>query len=132
MPSTPSAGPARAPRRGIQVLVAARPDSMRKALLSFLMAIPGVQIAALADDAGTAEVWLHDSNADTLIIDANLGAPVVLGLLRCARAEKAELNCIVLADNRAQQRIFSDAGAGHVLLKGFLDDRLRQLLVETT
>lgn len=116
------------PRRPVRILVAARPGPMRNALLSFLMAIPNVQIAGLADGADTVKEKLSHCAVDALIVDADLGEALLLELLRECQTQPTILRCVFLVENRRQQAAFQAAGASHTLLKGFLDDRLRQII----
>ena len=113
----------------LRVLVAAKPDLMRNSLVSYLRVIPRVDILAPADDTSTAIGLARSQQPDALVADVNLSEADLLYLVKLLRNEQPKLNCIVLADNVQQKQVFLSAGANCVLLKGFLDDRLKKALL---
>jgi len=102
---------------------------MRNSLVSYLRVIPHTDILSLADDTPTALVLARSQQPDVLVADVNLSEADVLALVQQLRNEQPKLNCVVLADNVQQKQVFLGAGANCVLLKGFLDDRLRDALL---
>ena len=113
----------------VHTLVVARPGLMRNALIAYLRAMPGVEVDVIADLPSAGALGVPRNHLDTLIIDAAAPADL-MGLLRQLNAERPDLHCIVLADSLAQEKAALAAGAGAALLKGFLDERLGQAVLQ--
>lgn len=111
------------------VMIAAKPGIMRNSLQSYLRTIPNLHDIALADDATSAMQMVCAQNPRVLIVDADLSEAELLGLVQQARHEKPQLRIVALVDNMRQRDLCLSAGANHALLKGFLDDQLRQAVL---
>ena len=111
-------------------LVAARPGLMCDSLLVFLQAAHGVEVVAVADDLAAALETARRLHPHTLVVDADFSSEeALLSLVRQLHAELPALNIVALVNTFRQQQAFQAAGAGHALLKGCLDGRLRAAVV---
>ena len=113
----------------LSVLVAARPDLMRNSLVSYLRTISGITILPPMDDASSTLQAVRALRPDVVVADVNLSETSVLSLVQQLRKEPSKPNCIVLADSVQQKKLFNTAGASSVLLKGFLDERLKEAVL---
>ena len=113
----------------IEVVVAARPGLMRESLVAFLAAMPDVRVKHVSDDAPILLDLLRQDPPHAIVMDVNLGQDTVLALLPRLRATSMPVRCIVLTDDVWQHGTFLSAGAYAVLVKGFLDESLRQAVL---
>jgi DNA-binding NarL/FixJ family response regulator len=113
----------------IEVVVAARPGLMREALVAFLAAMPAVRVKYVSDDAPMLLDLLQQDPPHAIIMDVNLGQDTVLALLPRLHATSMPVRCIVLTNDVWQHGAFLSAGADAVLVKGFLDESLRQAVL---
>jgi DNA-binding NarL/FixJ family response regulator len=116
----------------VSTLVVAKPGLMRNSLLAFLRATPGVDIVALVDNATTALQMARILRPAVLLVDTNLAENDVLVMIRELRAEQPAVRSIVLSESIQEQQQSLQVGASHALIKGFLDDRLRQAILYGT
>ena len=116
----------------VSTLVVAKPGLMRNSLLAFLRATPGVDIVALVDNATTALRMARTLRPAVLLVDTNLAENGVLGMVRELRAEQPAVRSIALSESIQEQQQLLQAGASHALIKGFLDERLRQAILSGT
>jgi DNA-binding NarL/FixJ family response regulator len=114
--------------RTTRALLAARPGLMRNALTAYLRAVPGVSVDIITDFSEKILPAIAKHPPNTLILDADVVDDLAM-LLRRLHTEQPNLNCIVLADSVVQREAALAAGADHVLLKGFLDERLGQAVL---
>ncbi|MFQ5813345.1 MAG: response regulator [Anaerolineae bacterium] len=111
-------------------LVVARPGLMCDSLLIFLQATHGVEVVAVVDDLAAALEAVRRLHPHTLVVDADLPSEeALLSLVQQIHAELPALNIVAVVNSFRQQRAFLAAGAGHALLKGCLDERLRAAVV---
>jgi len=113
----------------VSALVVAKPGLMRNSLLAFLRATPGVDIVALVDNSKAAIQLARALRPAVLLVDTNLAENGVLGMLRQLRIEQPALRSIVLSESIAEQQQSIQAGADQALVKGFLDERLREAVL---
>ena len=109
----------------MSILIASRPGLMCDSLLTFLRATPRVEVVAVVDHPAVALEAARRHSPHTLVVDADLSEEALLAVIQQLSAELPALNSVVLVDSLRQQRAFLAAGAGHALLKGCLDGRLR-------
>jgi CheY-like chemotaxis protein len=117
---------------GENLVVAVGPAGiLRSALLTYLRSIPGVTVEAAV--AGPQDVLplLQQRLPNVVILDADLTGDF-LGLLQNLQSSQPQINLIALVNNPQQQPEALAAGATHALLKGFLDERLRQAITAET
>jgi len=103
---------------------------MRDSLVAFLRAVPRLRVAEMAQSADAAMRLTRAVQPDVLVLDVNLSDVGILDLVRGLRAERPDLNLIVLADTLRQREQLAAAGASHALMKGCLDDQLRRALFD--
>ncbi len=113
-----------------QILIAARPGIMRNSLLSYMRAIPRVRAIAVADDADSALRTIRESCPRLVIVDADLNERDMLLLVRWVCAEQPQTKLILLVESIRQQQMSLALGAHFALLKGFLDEPLRDAVVQ--
>ena len=113
----------------IPTLIAARPGLLRNSLLTFLHGLPLVEILGPVDSPADALLALRTGLPQVLIVDADLLAGGLVELLRQVRLDCPGITSIALVNTVAQQRQLLKVGAGHALLKGFLDNRLEQAVL---
>jgi DNA-binding NarL/FixJ family response regulator len=116
----------------VSTVVVAKPGLMRNSLLAFLRATPGVDIVALVDNTATALQIARRLQPTVLLVDTDLAENGVLGIVCQLHAEQPALRSIVLSGNIQEQQRLLQAGASQALLKGFLDERLRQAILYGT
>jgi len=114
----------------VATLVVAKPGLMRNSLLAFLRATLQVEVVALAEDTAAALQAARQHKLDVLVLDTDLLEDGYVGLLQQLHSEQPALKCIVLSDTIHQQQKSLAAGASVALLKGFLDERLWDALVD--
>lgn len=113
----------------VSTLVVAKPGLMRNSLLAFLRATPGVDVVALVDNTAAALQLARTLRPAVLLVDTNLAEDGVFGMVRELRAEQPGLRSIVLSESIPQKQKSLQAGASQALIKGFLDERLRQAIL---
>jgi DNA-binding NarL/FixJ family response regulator len=118
-----------AAENGIPTAIVAAPGVMRRALLAFLRAVPGVEVVNVWDDCDAALVGLAQEQPAVVIVDADVQTQEALRLVQTLRAEHAGLACVALVSTLDQQRAFQAVGARYALLKGFLDEQLCRALL---
>lgn len=111
------------------VMIAAKPGIMRNSLQSYLRTIPNLHDITVADDAIVAFQIICAQSPHVMIVDADLSESEMLGLVHQARREKPQMQIVALVDNMRQRQLCLSAGANHALLKGFLDEQLRQAVL---
>jgi DNA-binding NarL/FixJ family response regulator len=113
----------------ISALVVAKPGLMRNSLVAYLRGVSAIETVALANDTLSALLASRKYHPKVLLMDAEISEEETLWLMRQLRCEQTQVNFIVLIDHLHQQQLFIDAGADQVLLKGFLDERLRRAVL---
>ena len=111
------------------VLIAARPGIMRNSLVSYLRGIPGIHAIFPVDDAITALQVARDSKPKFAVLDSDLSEDAVLRLIEKIHNEQPETVSIVLVESIRQKELCTSRGAAHVLLKGLLDEHLREVVL---
>jgi DNA-binding NarL/FixJ family response regulator len=110
----------------ISTLIVAKPGLMRNSLLAFLRATPGVDVVALVDSTAGGLHLARLLRPEVVVVDTDLAEDGVLAMVQQLRTEQPRLRSIVLVENLLQQQQSLQAGAKHALVKGFLDERLRE------
>ena len=113
----------------IRAILIARPGILRNSLLAFFRAMPQVQIAALAEHPDPAFAMLREHTPDVTIVDVDIAEDRVCALVRQICAEQRPIKFIALVASLRQQALMLSVGANYALLKGFLDDDLRQAIL---
>lgn len=113
----------------IRAILIARPGILRNSLLAFLRAMPQVEIAALAEHPDPAFAILREHQPEVTIVDVDIAEDQVCALVRQVRAEQPPIKFIALVASLRQQALMLRVGAHYALLKGFLDDDLRQAIL---
>ncbi len=119
------------PEEPVRLVLAAPPGLMRNALLTFLEATVKHAEIYLAGDLPVLLELARSSRAAPLqvIVDLDLGGGGAAGLLpRLLQGHPGAL-CIALVNTLEQQAQSLAAGAHQALLKGFLDESLREAIV---
>ena len=114
---------------GQSIVIAARPGVMRNALVAFLNAIPQVAILAVVDTCSTALDTVRRESPAVLVVDVDLSADAVTDLVHCIAGEMPGVTIVALVGTMLQQRMLQTAGAHFALLKGYLNDQLRQAVL---
>jgi DNA-binding NarL/FixJ family response regulator len=114
----------------INILIVSKPGIMRDSLVSFLRALSDVQTIWIAGDTATAWQMHLDHPVDTIVMDSNLSESEMLELLQRVRAHQPAANVITLVESIRQQQQCLAAGARHALLKGFLNEQLRDAVLQ--
>jgi DNA-binding NarL/FixJ family response regulator len=109
----------------LRVLMAAPAGAMSSSLRSFLYTIPRKHIIIQTPSLVETIRILNSQHPDVLILDADLALNLQEGLQQLHRAAP-DLPVIVLVNNSLQHQSALEGGARHALLKGFLNDQLRQ------
>jgi DNA-binding NarL/FixJ family response regulator len=116
-------------RNRISTLIVAKPGLMRNSLLAFLRATPGVDVVALVDSTASALQLAHLLHPEVVLVDTDLSEDGVLAMVRQLQVEQPRLRSIVLSESIQQQQQSLQAGARQALIKGFLDERLREAIL---
>ena len=113
----------------LSTLIVAKPGLMRNSLVAYLRGVMAIEIVALADDTLAGLLASRQNHPQVLLMDADISEEETLWLMRQLRCEQPAVNFIVLTDHVSQRQLFITAGANQVLLKGFLDERLRRAIL---
>jgi DNA-binding NarL/FixJ family response regulator len=100
---------------------------LRSALLTYLRSVPGVVVEAAVASLEEVLPLLQQRPAHSVILDADLNGNFMAQLNQVHHLHP-EINLIALVNRPQEQPAALAAGATHALLKGFLDERLRQAL----
>lgn len=100
-------------------LIVAKPGPLRDSLQSFLLTLPQIETASLADDAPSALRAVTEHSPALVLVDANLPEGEALVALRQIKAESSQSRILVLADDIQQQQDAAAAGADAVFVIGF-------------
>lgn len=103
-------------------LIVARPGPLREGMEALLASVPQVELVATVGRASAALSVAVAQPLDLLLLDAGLPDDDDCRLLRLCRRQRADLRCIALADDTAQEQAARAAGADAVFLKGFPAD----------
>jgi DNA-binding NarL/FixJ family response regulator len=101
---------------------------LRSALLTYLRCIPGVEVQAAVACSAEIPPLLRQRQPQSVILDADLTGDF-LALIKHLQGLDSQINLIALVNSPQQQAAALAAGATHALLKGFLDERLRQAIL---
>ncbi len=115
----------------IHILVAAHSRLMRTSLITFLRTIPAACVIDMVETTLRVREVTREQMPHVLILDVDLSENDCLDLVRDLSMQKSTLRTIVLSDTLPQQKLFAEAGASYTLLKGFLDQRLRDAVLNT-
>lgn len=113
----------------IQTILVAHTDIMGSSLRTFLRTIPGVHVVNQVSSLGEALKTLPHYQPNLLLLDADTATGNLVTSLNQLRAAAPTLNLIVLANSWKQRQDALNAGASCALLKGCLDDQLRQAIL---
>ncbi len=103
----------------VPALIIAKSGRIRDGLSALLAAIPEIGVVGQTEDGGMAIKLLPNSYPALVLLDAGLPDGMAWQTLRQIKAQRPQTRCIVLADNRFQQRLAQAAQADEVLLTGF-------------
>jgi DNA-binding NarL/FixJ family response regulator len=112
------------------VAIVAQPGIMRNSLLSYLRAIPDIQDVLVADDARGALRIAREQKPSLVIVDSDLAEEEMLNLVQRVAAEFPEMKIVALVESLRQKQRSLNIGASHALLKGFLDEQLRKVILD--
>lgn len=115
----------------IIALIAAPAGIMSSSLRSFLHTIPLVKVAGQTTSPAETLNALPGIQPHLLVLDADLTGSALPLYLQKLRASFPNLNIVTLVNSHYQQESALTAGASHALLKGCLDDQLRQVILST-
>lgn len=113
----------------IQTLLVAPTGIMGSSLRTFLRTIPGVRVVAQVADPDEALKILAHCQPNLLLLDADAAHGNLSASLGQLRLAVPTLDLIVLANSWNQRQEALNAGASSALLKGCLDDQLRQAIL---
>ncbi len=111
------------------IVVAAKPGVMRNSLLSYLRTIPNAQVIAVVGSALIALDTIREWQPSLVVVDSDLTEWEMETLLRQLQGELPHIKSIALVESIRQQQVCLAAGANVALLKGFLDEQLRQAVL---
>lgn len=100
------------------ILVAAKPGVLRDGFQAVLAAIPQVKVIDPVDDSASALKAVTEHQPALVLLDTNLPDYQVWTLLEQIKTQWSQIKCLVLANNRQQQRTAQAANADGVLIKG--------------
>jgi DNA-binding NarL/FixJ family response regulator len=112
-----------------KVIVGVPPGILRSALMTYLHSLPGVEVQAVAEDVSGVARLLPPGAEAVVILDAG-AADDFLQVLTQLRRTSPQANLIVLVNRPQQLHDAEAAGASSALLKGFLDERLRGVILQ--
>jgi DNA-binding NarL/FixJ family response regulator len=110
-------------------MIAAPSALMGSALRTFVNTINGVQVTAQAASRAEALRVLADSRPHLLVVDADLAEGDLSACLQSLLHLAPDLCIIALVNNHRQRTAALGAGAAHALLKGNLNEQLRQAIM---
>jgi DNA-binding NarL/FixJ family response regulator len=113
----------------IIALIAAPAGIMGSSLHSFMRTIPQVKVAGQTVSPTETLTALPRLHPHLLVLDADLIGPALPLYLQNLRAKFPNLNIITLVNSPHQQELALTAGASHALLKGYLNDQLRRVIL---
>lgn len=116
----------------IHTLIMAKPGILRTALHAFLRAIPAVEITAFADTPEIALKIAHEHRPELIVVDVDVSESQTHVLIQQIRAEHSRAKLIALVENIRQQMMMLNSGADYALLKGFLNEELRNAVFSQT
>jgi DNA-binding NarL/FixJ family response regulator len=117
------------PDRSLLIAIAAKPGIMRNSLLSYLRSIPDVRDVLIADDRATLLKLIGESAPGLAIVDSDLSETEMLNVIEAITTNFANTKIIVLVESFRQRQRALAVGATDALLKGFLDNQLRQAIL---
>ena len=111
-------------------VVAAVPAGiLRSALLTYLRSIPGVEVGVAVACSDEILPLLQQRQPQSIILDADLTGDF-MAVLKRLQGFYPQINLIALVNSPQQQLAALAAGATYALLKGFLDESLRQAILQ--
>jgi two-component system NarL family response regulator/two-component system response regulator DevR len=111
-------------------LIAAKPGPLRHVLYTLLLAMPQLESVRQTDDATSTLQAITEHHPVLVLLDASLPGNSTLTVVKEIKAGRSPSRCLVLADNKEQQRVSLAAGADGALLKGFPAARLLEIIEE--
>jgi DNA-binding NarL/FixJ family response regulator len=118
----------------LPVIIAAPAGIMSSSLRTFLQTVPGVQVVAQVTTQAGALSALNGDRQQLMLLDADLAGKGLVQvemlaiLIRIAHRACPNLHSIVLINTPAQKLAVLAAGANQAILKGALDEELRQAI----
>lgn len=106
------------------VMIVAEPGRLRDGLQTMLASFLGVEPLVAGDDRLPAVDAIRTARPDLVILDAGLFGAGAEALVRELKSERSCMGCIVVVERITQLGAMQDAGADHVLLRGFQATRL--------
>ncbi len=106
------------------VMIVAEPGRLRDGLQTMLASFLGVEPLVAGDDKLAAVATIRAARPDLIILDSGLFGGGTEALVRELKAERNCTGYIVVVERVTHLRAMQDAGADHVLLKGFQATRL--------
>jgi DNA-binding NarL/FixJ family response regulator len=111
-------------------LIVAPAGRMRNSLLAYLRALPGVRVMGWGAPTLDALRSAGERGLDVVIFDADsVSEAGLIELVRSLRHEYPRVKSVILSNALHQRQKFLAAGADEVLVKGSLDDHLRDALL---
>ncbi len=112
-------------------MIAAKSSLMRNSLWSFLRATLPNQAVVFANQFESALRMVTEEKPVLAIVDADLADSGMQNLIRWIRTEEPSVRLVALVESRREQQSCIALGANHALLKGFLDEELRNAVMDT-
>lgn len=109
-------------------VIAAPNGVMASSLRTFLQTIPGDWVVASVNTLADACLEVDRGRPKFLLLDAELAKAALVDWIEQLLASAPGLRLIVLVNSEEQQAAAQVGGAAFTLLKGFLENDLRQLV----
>lgn len=106
------------------VMIVAEPGRLREGLQAMLASFLDAEPLVAGGDRVAAVEAIRAARPDLVILDSGLFGSGAEALVRELKAEQNCTGCIVVVERVTHLRAMQDAGADHVLLKGFQATRL--------
>ncbi len=100
------------------VLIAAKPDRMRRSLKSLLAVKPGLTIVSQTSEGGSVLQTVNQHQPTLMVLDTNMPHDW-RAILTQVKTASPDTICLVLADVVHQPQVAKAAGADAVLTKGY-------------
>lgn len=116
------------PKQITLALVVAKPDHLWSGLHSLLRTVPQIEIIAEVNDASV--LWSMDDKIqpELILLDASLFDDDTWPGITKIKGEWPHTQCVALVEDDQQRGKAKEAGADHVLSKGFPASRLVTLI----
>lgn len=114
-----------------KVLLVAPSGLLRNSLQAYLRAFPEIQVIGQLDSTSEILKTLSLLKPDAVVMDCAFFCDPFVSSLRRLLEEGWNINFIVLVDTVSQQQLALQRGAKFALLKGLLDDGLKNAIITT-